>query len=440
MDFAISRAGGIGAADITLQYDAGGGNFQTIPLSPCPAGLCGTFGPQPGGFPVGVGYHATTNLQATFAKSGAFTITANVDGVTSHNAYATSALTVTVPQTAATVTLSNLTQSYDGNPKPVTVTTNPAGLAVNVTYNGSATVPSAVGTYTVVATVTDPNYSGTASATLQIIAANAPDLGVTMSDGRQYVQYGKTLSYTIAVSNVGNTAISGATVTDALPSTLDVSTAGVDLHRHRLGHLRSQRQWQSERYSERAGQWRCGVHAHGHALNDPNADYRSGDQHGQHQRHRRHQRTNHSATSTTQIVIFRDGFEIGGDGANETGSAMKPVGTLDDVDMLTFNPAQAPSSSTVATWVRATDAQGREVFRVESTHVGENVLVQIVISDANGYETPGSWMKLGAQSAGLALADTATSRAVIMVGTGSSSLQAAIPSWAALPLQIYAAQ
>ncbi len=69
---------------------------------------------------------------------------------------------------SATVTLSNLTQTYDGSPKAVTVTTNPSNLSVTVTYNGSTTIPTAIGNYNVVVTVTDPNYTGTTSGVLNI--------------------------------------------------------------------------------------------------------------------------------------------------------------------------------------------------------------------------------------------------------------------------------
>ena len=49
-----------------------------------------------------------------------------------------------------------------------TATTKPGGLTVSVTYNGNATVPTAPGSYSVVATVSDTNYQGTASGTLII--------------------------------------------------------------------------------------------------------------------------------------------------------------------------------------------------------------------------------------------------------------------------------
>jgi large repetitive protein len=76
----------------------------------------------------------------------------------------------------ATVTLGNLTQSCDGSPKAVTVTTSPSGLSTSVTYNGSTTVPSSIGNYTVIATVTDPNYQGSATNTFVIRGVAATPL------------------------------------------------------------------------------------------------------------------------------------------------------------------------------------------------------------------------------------------------------------------------
>ena len=72
------------------------------------------------------------------------------------------------PQSQATVALGNLYQSFDGNPKRVSVTTSPAGLATLVSYNGSLTVPTGIGSYTVFAAISDPNCTGTASGTLTI--------------------------------------------------------------------------------------------------------------------------------------------------------------------------------------------------------------------------------------------------------------------------------
>jgi MBG domain len=69
---------------------------------------------------------------------------------------------------SATVMLAGLSQTYDGTGKAVSVTTAPPGLPVNVTYNGSPNAPTNPGSYTVVATVNDPNYQGSATNTFVI--------------------------------------------------------------------------------------------------------------------------------------------------------------------------------------------------------------------------------------------------------------------------------
>lgn len=78
--------------------------------------------------------------------------------------------TFVITQASASVTLneSDLNQTYDKTGKVVRVTTNPPGLPVTVTYNGSADLPINAGTYAVVATIADPNYTGSASGSLII--------------------------------------------------------------------------------------------------------------------------------------------------------------------------------------------------------------------------------------------------------------------------------
>ena len=79
----------------------------------------------------------------------------------------------------------SLTRVADGTPKPVTVTTDPAGLDVTVTYSGATTAPSAPGTYAVVATLDEAHYvAEPATATLVIAAPPAPSLTrVTPAEG-----------------------------------------------------------------------------------------------------------------------------------------------------------------------------------------------------------------------------------------------------------------
>jgi len=78
--------------------------------------------------------------------------------------------------TTATITLSNLAQTYNDTPRPVTTTTTPAGLPVLLTYNGSTTAPTSAGSYAVSAVIDDPAIIGSASGTLVIAKASAPIL------------------------------------------------------------------------------------------------------------------------------------------------------------------------------------------------------------------------------------------------------------------------
>lgn len=85
-----------------------------------------------------------------------------------------SSVSIDIADTAvqtATVTLSNLVVTYDGTPKSATVTTDPAGLSVSVTYDGSSQLPVDAGTYAVQATVTSPGYTGSASGSFEIVSA-----------------------------------------------------------------------------------------------------------------------------------------------------------------------------------------------------------------------------------------------------------------------------
>jgi subtilisin family serine protease/subtilisin-like proprotein convertase family protein len=103
-------------------------------------------------------------------ESGSYTVVATITepGYTGSNSD-----TFTIAPAEAEITLSNLTQTFDGNPKPITATTVPAGLTVDVTYDGASAAPTDVGSYAVVATVDDPNYTGSENGTLEITAANA---------------------------------------------------------------------------------------------------------------------------------------------------------------------------------------------------------------------------------------------------------------------------
>lgn len=75
---------------------------------------------------------------------------------------------LTINPATASITLSSLRQTFDGQPKAVTAITNPAGLAVAITYNGNSSAPANAGTYQVAATISEVNYQGSAQGTLLI--------------------------------------------------------------------------------------------------------------------------------------------------------------------------------------------------------------------------------------------------------------------------------
>ncbi len=117
---------------------------------------------NPAGLTVQVTYNGSTTAPT---NAGSYNVVASI---TSSGFAGSTTGTLVVAKGTATVTLSGLVQPFDGSPKPVTATTTPAGLTVNLTYDGSPTAPSARGSYAVAATVNDTNYTGSANGTLVI--------------------------------------------------------------------------------------------------------------------------------------------------------------------------------------------------------------------------------------------------------------------------------
>lgn len=138
-----------------------------------------------------------------------------------------SSASLTVNPALATVTLGNLSQTYSGSPEPVTVTTNPNGLSTSVTYNGSSTAPTAAGSYAVVASVTDPNYTGSASGTLVIGQASQTITFATIpthtyGDPAFAVIPTASSGLAVSLSASGNCTLSGS----AAPANVTITGAG----------------------------------------------------------------------------------------------------------------------------------------------------------------------------------------------------------------------
>jgi hypothetical protein len=161
---------------------------------------------ESGALPAGVTFAATTGvLSGTPSTAGTFLITFTA---TNTAGTATQSFTLTVNKGTATVTLSNLTQTYTGNPIMPTATTTPAGLAIS--WTGAPDTNA--GTYSVTATVNDPNYSGSANGSFVINKAAAT---VALSNLTQ-TYTGTALSPTVTTSPANlATTLTGAPDTNA---------------------------------------------------------------------------------------------------------------------------------------------------------------------------------------------------------------------------------
>jgi hypothetical protein len=82
--------------------------------------------------------------------------------------------TFVINKAVAVVTLSGLTNRFDGLPKTPAVNVTPPGLTVDLTYDGSPTAPYKVGKYQVIGAVNNLNYAG--SATNQFVITASPGL------------------------------------------------------------------------------------------------------------------------------------------------------------------------------------------------------------------------------------------------------------------------
>ena len=150
--------------------------------------------------PLNLAYIVTYNGSTTPpTDAGTYTVVATIDD----NFYAASKTSTFIIQKAvATITISNSSPIYDGNPKSVTVVTVPSTLNRTVTYNGSTTPPTNAGAYTVVVTINDINYQGTKTDTLNIVPQT-----LTITTQCPSKTYGDE-DFTIPVNTVSDGAIS----------------------------------------------------------------------------------------------------------------------------------------------------------------------------------------------------------------------------------------
>ncbi len=136
-----------------------------------------------------------------------------------------------VASAPATVTLSNLTFTYDGTAKIPTTTVSPSGLTVQLTYTGTAaslSAPVTAGSYVVTANVLSDFYYGTTSGVVTI--SKASQTITFASIPTRFAGSGAFQVFPIASSNLtvalssSNTAVATVTGSSITPLTAGSTT------------------------------------------------------------------------------------------------------------------------------------------------------------------------------------------------------------------------
>lgn len=126
-----------------------------------------------GSIPVGesLELEVTINSNSISLPVGVHTDVITITNLSIEDGEITRDVNLTIEALPASVTLSNLNHVYNGSAKSATATTNPTGLTVDITYDGSSEPPTDAGSYPVEATIDDLVYSGTATGTMVIAQA-----------------------------------------------------------------------------------------------------------------------------------------------------------------------------------------------------------------------------------------------------------------------------
>lgn len=178
----------------------------------------------------------TLGLSATFTPTDLVNYNV-VNGITA---------SITVNKGAATINVSNTNQFFDGLPKPVTISTTPAGLegSVTVTYTGtgstvygpSTTPPSAIGTYSYNAVMSNANYTATPASGTLTISSTSATIFISNYTGLAYngspisptvtspYSYAITFNGSATVPTVPGSYVTIATINDGIHTGADTVT------------------------------------------------------------------------------------------------------------------------------------------------------------------------------------------------------------------------
>ena len=184
--FSIAKASAtLALSNLSATYD---GSPHAATVTTSPSGLSG----------VSITYDGSATAPT---NAGSYAVVASL---TNANYQASNAAgTLVIAKASATLSLSDLSATYDGSAHAATTTTSPSGLSgVSVTYDGSPTAPTNVGSYAVVASLSNANYQASnATGTLVIGKATSTTI-VTCGAG--------PFTYTGSAQTPCSAAVTGA--------------------------------------------------------------------------------------------------------------------------------------------------------------------------------------------------------------------------------------
>ena len=178
----------------------------------------------PTGLTVNFTYNGSANAPT---NAGSYTVIGTINDV---NYQGSATNTLVIAQASGSVTLGSLSQTYTGSAKPATATTTPTGLTVNFTYNGSANAPTNAGSYTVIGTINDVNYQGSATNTLVINAATLTYTAnaASMTYGSAVPGLSGSVSGFMGTDNQGNATTGTLTFTPAATSSSSMGSYAIN--------------------------------------------------------------------------------------------------------------------------------------------------------------------------------------------------------------------
>jgi MBG domain len=127
--------------------------------------------------------------------------------------------TLMIQPAEASIELGELSYTYNTRPVELAVTTRPSGLPVSLEFDDQTVAPTNAGSYRVTAQITDPNYSGTNSGTLNIAKASA----IVAQSNLVQIADGRPKPITVRTSPINLTVTT--TYTDASTDSLIPPTA-----------------------------------------------------------------------------------------------------------------------------------------------------------------------------------------------------------------------